>query len=188
MVKISFASIFFLLATLSSLSFTFPIQPRAVGELEEDLNQLSVDVAKLASLVGSIVNGLDVVAETVAFLQAQPVELDLIKCNDDTSSISSFSVDEAKDVIEIVKGIVPNVEAALSGIVEKQEYIDEFIVPGPVLYLYLEVLDGSTTALANSIIELIPSDDCDLVKEATSIKDRLQVAFSAAVDAYALVL
>ena len=65
-------------------------------------------------------------------------------------------MDEAKDIIDIVEGIVPNVEAALSGIVEKQAYIDEFIVPGPTLYLYLEVLDGSTTALANSIIELIP--------------------------------
>ncbi len=65
MVRISFASIFFLLATLSSLSFTFPIQPRTVSKLEADLNRLSVDVAELASLVGSIVNGLDVVAETV---------------------------------------------------------------------------------------------------------------------------
>jgi hypothetical protein len=66
MVKISFASIFFLLATLSSLSFTFPIQPRSVIKLEADLNQLSVDVAELASLIGSIVNGLDVVDETVS--------------------------------------------------------------------------------------------------------------------------
>ena len=66
MVKISFASIFFLLATLSSLSFTFPIKPRTVSDLETDLNKLAVDVAQLASSLKSINSGVDVVGDAVS--------------------------------------------------------------------------------------------------------------------------
>ncbi len=66
MVKVSFASIFFLLSSLSSLSFTFPIKPRTVSELETDLNKLSVDVAELASSVNAVVSVPDVVDVTVS--------------------------------------------------------------------------------------------------------------------------
>lgn len=66
MVKISFASIFFLLVTLSGLSSTSPIKPRAVSELKADLETLSVDLVQLTSSIQSVVNGLDAVDGAVS--------------------------------------------------------------------------------------------------------------------------
>ncbi|KAF8348702.1 hypothetical protein F5887DRAFT_1071603 [Amanita rubescens] len=158
MVKISFASIFFLLATLSSLSSTFPVKPRA---------------PELASAVNAIVSVLDVVDVTVALVHIGRVEVDLVK-------------DEATAIIEIVKGIVPNFEAALSAIVDQKKHADVLpLVPGPIAYSVLQIMDESTINLANSLIELVPSDNSHLVEEATCIKDQLQAAFKAASGAYA---
>jgi len=186
MVKISFASIFFLLATLSSLSFTLPIEPQAIIKLDADLNTLSVDVAQLATFIVSVDNGLDVVDEAKAFLQVQfVVQTDLVTCNSDTSSILSFSADEAENILKIVDGIVPTVGAALSGLVEKRNYFETWIVPGPIIYSVLKALEANTIKLANSLIDRAPSG---FVDEATSIRDRLQVEFNVAIKAYSSLL
>ncbi len=65
-------------------------------------------------------------------------------------------MDEASAIIEIAKGIVPNFEAALSAIVEQKNVDLVPIVPGPLAYSILEILDESTINLANSLIELVP--------------------------------
>lgn len=68
MVIISFASIFFLLAALSSLSFPSPVIPRDFNQFQIDLTKLSVDVGNLTKGITSVGDGtgVTIVQETVS--------------------------------------------------------------------------------------------------------------------------
>ncbi|KAK2461298.1 hypothetical protein APHAL10511_006825 [Amanita phalloides] len=178
MFKFTFVPILFILATLSTLAFTFPIQPGDFNKFKEDLGVLSSGIYSLSFAVNSIGNTVTPQQALAIYGQGDQVRREIDTCNGDARGIHSVSSANAKDVLNVAKGFTPTIVETLYTIGKKKHVLERY---SSLVRKQLEAIQRSSITLGNILIKLAPSDSKG---EAISLKNQINAAFNKAIKIY----
>jgi hypothetical protein len=111
------------------------------------------------------------------------LETDLKAATTACCAVTSATVEEAAAVISVVDTIVPEIETALSDIVNQKPQFDAVLLATAIVKGDLKNLNTELTALDTCLVAATPSDYTSV---AQGYVDRVNAAFAAADAAYGI--
>ncbi|KAK2461301.1 hypothetical protein APHAL10511_006828 [Amanita phalloides] len=165
-------TIFFFLATLSSIVLASPIQRRDIGSLEQCLRQLSTDSSKLASAVNGVGDTFTYPQALAINTQVNVVKGDLSQCYKDV---------DVQAILDIFEGLAPIIVGTLNSMVKKKNVFKRLPFAVQIILPQLKALYGGSTNLETALNTLTPPND---KQEAMRIENEINAAFQNAINAY----
>ncbi|KAF8735325.1 hypothetical protein AX14_002256 [Amanita brunnescens Koide BX004] len=169
-----------------------------IDQFQEDLRLVAGNASDLVSCLAAVGNTISVTETAGILSRIPPIRYNLDKCEQDTKDILNVSDSDAESILDLIKGIVPDINKGIELIIQKKDVFAQlhnvfsieglFSVPDIVGYTIIrlisaqvEGLHGRILTLGDILIQLSPPK---YKEEATNIKSQLDAQFQQTLEVY----